>query len=211
MSTSQTAVMLCGWEVKAGIACLQVKLYVAVFERFEKCYSILKARYKCPDLLLYFNIVLVCAVVSRWMDTNTSTCTIAPSAAITDTTPPPPLQRVSAFCGLDPAVSGYTSHHPSTPSSFAAFAHAHQRRKRRVLFAHAQIGELERRFRQQRYLSAPERERLAASIGLTPTQVTYTSRPRNWSTSQLDGGVVKTASCTQHSDGFSLKTTVFSV
>jgi len=40
-----------------------------------------------------------------------------------------------------------------------------------VLFAHGQIGELERRFRQQRYLSAPERERLAASIGLTPTQV----------------------------------------
>jgi len=142
------------------------------------------------------------------MDTNTSTCTIAPSAAISDTTPPPPLQRVSAFCGLDPAVSGYASHHPSTPSSFAAFAHAHQRRKRRVLFAHAQIGELERRFRQQRYLSAPERERLAASIGLTPTQVTYTSPPRNWSTSPLDGGVVKTASCTQHSDDFSLKTTV---
>ena len=112
--------------------------------------------------------------VSRWVDTNMSTattaCTTAPSAAIHDTSTPPSLTRVSAFCGMDPAVSVYP-HHPLASSSFAAFAHAHQRRKRRVLFAHAQIGELERRFRQQRYLSAPERERLAASIGLTPTQV----------------------------------------
>ena len=35
----------------------------------------------------------------------------------------------------------------------------------------AQTFELERRFRQQRYLSAPEREQLALSINLTPTQV----------------------------------------
>lgn len=46
-----------------------------------------------------------------------------------------------------------------------------QRRKRRILFAQAQIYELERRFKQQRYLSAPEREHLASGIGLTPTQV----------------------------------------
>jgi len=103
----------------------------------------------------------------------TTTCTTAPSAAIANQTSPPSLNGVSAFCGLDhSAVSGYPPHYPLSSSSFAAFAHAHQRRKRRVLFAHAQIGELERRFRQQRYLSAPERERLAASIGLTPTQVT---------------------------------------
>jgi len=31
MSTSQTAVMLYGWEVKAGMACLQVKLCVAIY------------------------------------------------------------------------------------------------------------------------------------------------------------------------------------
>lgn len=46
-----------------------------------------------------------------------------------------------------------------------------QRRKRRVLFTQAQIFELERRFKQQRYLSAPEREHFAHVIGLTPTQV----------------------------------------
>jgi len=110
------------------------------------------------------------------MDTNTAavttTCTIAPSAVITNHTSPTSLNGVSAFRGLDPVASGYPPHHTLASSSFAAFTHAHQRRKRRVLFAHGQIGELERRFRQQRYLSAPERERLAASIGLTPTQVT---------------------------------------
>ncbi|EDW43715.1 GM19075 [Drosophila sechellia] len=46
-----------------------------------------------------------------------------------------------------------------------------KKRKRRVLFTKAQTYELERRFRQQRYLSAPEREHLASLIRLTPTQV----------------------------------------
>lgn len=40
-----------------------------------------------------------------------------------------------------------------------------------VLFSKAQTYELERRFRQQKYLSAPEREHLAGIIRLTPTQV----------------------------------------
>ena len=46
-----------------------------------------------------------------------------------------------------------------------------KKRKRRVLFTKQQTFELERRFRQQRYLSAPEREHLASLISLTPTQV----------------------------------------
>lgn len=46
-----------------------------------------------------------------------------------------------------------------------------KKRKRRVLFSKSQTYELERRFRQQRYLSAPEREHLANMIGLSPTQV----------------------------------------
>lgn len=53
----------------------------------------------------------------------------------------------------------------STPNN------GHKKRKRRVLFSKAQTYELERRFRQQRYLSAPEREHLASIIRLTPTQV----------------------------------------
>ncbi|XP_066093702.1 homeobox protein Nkx-2.4 [Saccopteryx bilineata] len=50
-------------------------------------------------------------------------------------------------------------------------AAAAPRRKRRVLFSQAQVYELERRFKQQKYLSAPEREHLASMIHLTPTQV----------------------------------------
>lgn len=46
-----------------------------------------------------------------------------------------------------------------------------QRRKRRVLFSQAQVYELERRYKQQKYLSAPEREHLASMINLSPTQV----------------------------------------
>ena len=46
-----------------------------------------------------------------------------------------------------------------------------KKRKRRVLFSKQQTFELERRFRQQRYLSAPEREHLASLIRLTSTQV----------------------------------------
>ena len=49
--------------------------------------------------------------------------------------------------------------------------HAAPRRKRRVLFSQAQVYELERRFKQQKYLSAPEREHLASMIHLTPTQI----------------------------------------
>lgn len=40
-----------------------------------------------------------------------------------------------------------------------------------MLFSKAQTFELERRFRQQRYLSAQEREHLAHLLRLTPTQV----------------------------------------
>ncbi|KAM5129898.1 homeobox protein Nkx-2.8 [Mantella aurantiaca] len=49
--------------------------------------------------------------------------------------------------------------------------HEEKKKKRRVLFSKAQTLELERRFRQQRYLSAPERDQLAHILQLTPTQV----------------------------------------
>lgn len=64
--------------------------------------------------------------------------------------------------------SGVGGAHPSDGTGGAV---AHKKRKRRVLFSKAQTYELERRFRQQRYLSAPEREHLASIIRLTPTQV----------------------------------------
>lgn len=56
-------------------------------------------------------------------------------------------------------------------SGDAAAAAKEKKKKRRVLFSKAQTYELERRFRQQRYLSAPEREHLASILRLSPTQV----------------------------------------
>lgn len=61
--------------------------------------------------------------------------------------------------------SSYDQHRPPMQLPLS------QRRKRRVLFSQAQVYELERRFKQQKYLSAPEREQLASIIGLSPTQV----------------------------------------
>lgn len=52
-------------------------------------------------------------------------------------------------------------HHPKQP----------QRRKPRVLFSQTQVLELERRFKQQKYLSSLEREHLANVLQLTSTQV----------------------------------------
>ena len=46
-----------------------------------------------------------------------------------------------------------------------------RKKKRRILFTKSQTDQLEKRFRQQKYLSAPEREHLASMIKLTPTQV----------------------------------------
>ncbi|XP_066467749.1 homeobox protein Nkx-2.8 [Tiliqua scincoides] len=57
---------------------------------------------------------------------------------------------------------------PAGPSTAAA---EEKKKRRRVLFSKAQTLALERRFRQQRYLSAPEREQLARLLRLTPTQV----------------------------------------
>ncbi|CAF0950339.1 unnamed protein product [Brachionus calyciflorus] len=46
-----------------------------------------------------------------------------------------------------------------------------KKRKRRILFTKQQTLELERRFKLQKYLSAPERENMARSLGLSATQV----------------------------------------
>nr|CAH8830677.1 unnamed protein product [Trichobilharzia regenti] len=75
------------------------------------------------------------------------------------------LHNVAAAAAGHTTTSGV--HH--TPTN--TFRGLSQRRKRRVLFTQAQVYELERRFKQQKYLSAPEREHLSQLINLTPTQV----------------------------------------
>ncbi|XP_070181048.1 homeobox protein Nkx-2.1-like isoform X2 [Littorina saxatilis] len=67
--------------------------------------------------------------------------------------------------GMNPALGMFDQHKGGMQFPLA------QRRKRRILFSQAQVYELERRFKQQKYLSAPEREHLASMINLTPTQV----------------------------------------
>lgn len=70
------------------------------------------------------------------------------------------------------AASVYGHHQDAMiKSSYASFPFVSQKRKRRILFNQGQIYELERRFKQQKYLSAPERENLANILQLTPTQV----------------------------------------
>ncbi|KAM4712664.1 NK2 homeobox 4b [Anableps anableps] len=89
--------------------------------------------------------------------------------------PEPRYQSISRLMGAPGAVNipgmvgGLAGMEPS--SKPVVTLHAAPRRKRRVLFSQAQVFELERRFKQQKYLSAPEREQLAGLIHLTPNQV----------------------------------------
>ncbi|PWA25525.1 hypothetical protein CCH79_00020839 [Gambusia affinis] len=82
--------------------------------------------------------------------------------------PEPRYQSISRLMGSPGAVSLPGMEPGSQP---VLSLHAAPRRKRRVLFSQAQVFELERRFKQQKYLSAPEREHLASLIHLSPNQV----------------------------------------
>ncbi|XP_038161283.1 NK2 homeobox 4b [Cyprinodon tularosa] len=96
-------------------------------------------------------------------------------AAAWYSSPEPRYQSISRLMGAPGAanipgmVGGLPGMEPGSKS--VVTLHAAPRRKRRVLFSQAQVFELERRFKQQKYLSAPEREHLAGLIHLTPNQV----------------------------------------
>ncbi|XP_078413693.1 NK2 homeobox 4b [Cetorhinus maximus] len=103
--------------------------------------------------------------------------TMRNSAAATGwygTNPDPRYSTISRFMGTSSGMNmtgmGTLSGMTDAAKPMAPL-HATPRRKRRVLFSQAQVYELERRFKQQKYLSAPEREHLASMIHLTPTQV----------------------------------------
>ncbi|XP_015682749.1 homeobox protein Nkx-2.4 [Protobothrops mucrosquamatus] len=89
--------------------------------------------------------------------------------------PDPRYPTISRLMGPSGAMNmagmGALSGIAEAAKSMGPGLHATPRRKRRVLFSQAQVYELERRFKQQKYLSAPEREHLASLIHLTPTQV----------------------------------------
>ena len=73
------------------------------------------------------------------------------------------------------AVAAALAAHQQVPHSQQQQQQNHgtsgHRRKRRVLFSQMQVSQLQKRFEQQQYLTAPERENLAQVINLTPTQV----------------------------------------
>uniref|UniRef100_A0AC35UHM1 Homeobox domain-containing protein n=1 Tax=Rhabditophanes sp. KR3021 TaxID=114890 RepID=A0AC35UHM1_9BILA len=69
-------------------------------------------------------------------------------------------QGMGLNCGFDPSRS-----------TVQGIQLGSQRRKRRVLFTQQQVFELERTFKAQKYLTAPDREKLANQINLSATQV----------------------------------------
>ena len=58
----------------------------------------------------------------------------------------------------------------------------HEGNVHRAAFSHAQVFELERRFRHQRYLSGPERADLYGTLKLTETQVKIWFQNRRYKT-----------------------------
>ncbi|XP_049875179.1 homeobox protein Nkx-2.2 isoform X2 [Pectinophora gossypiella] len=122
-----------------------------------------------------------------WLDHHDASGVLGQQASPDSTSRASELSYVGASASSPPVTDHRTEHdhdpdhdhdidhdddnddHP--PSNNSDPSMAHKKRKRRVLFSKAQTYELERRFRQQRYLSAPEREHLASLIRLTPTQV----------------------------------------
>ncbi|XP_040001020.1 homeobox protein Nkx-2.5-like [Xiphias gladius] len=77
-------------------------------------------------------------------------------------------EQESKSCGM---VSREESAEGGQGESERPLQKQRSRRRPRVLFSQAQVFELERRFKQQRYLSAPEREHLATTLKLTSNQV----------------------------------------
>ncbi len=78
------------------------------------------------------------------------------------------MDRDSCSSTEQPAAASGTRGHGGGALSAAE---KKQKRKPRILFSQAQVFELERRFRQQRYLSAPEREQVAAVLKMSSQQV----------------------------------------
>uniref|UniRef100_A0A914D065 Homeobox domain-containing protein n=1 Tax=Acrobeloides nanus TaxID=290746 RepID=A0A914D065_9BILA len=60
------------------------------------------------------------------------------------------------------------------------------RRRPRVLFTHSQVAKLEERFKVQKYVSAMERDELAETLGLTPTQIKIWFQNRRYKCKRID-------------------------
>lgn len=72
-----------------------------------------------------------------------------------------------------------------TGSEFRKNGKLRAKRKPRILFSQTQVLDLERRFRQQRYLSAPEREIVAVALDLSATQVKIWFQNRRYKSKRM--------------------------
>lgn len=80
-------------------------------------------------------------------------------------------------------------HHCGDALSCSPEAHQYRqaaKKRSRAAFSHAQVHELERRFRTQRYLSGPERADLAGALKLTETQVKIWFQNRRYKTKRRE-------------------------
>uniref|UniRef100_A0AC34EZI9 Homeobox domain-containing protein n=1 Tax=Panagrolaimus sp. ES5 TaxID=591445 RepID=A0AC34EZI9_9BILA len=103
--------------------------------------------------------------------------TYSPSTDLNTSCQFPPWANTSAAASADQRLS-FPTRLPQMNMNFPmnfnygiSFESPSSRRKRRVLFTQQQVIELEKQFRQNKYLNAPQREALANAIGLKPTQV----------------------------------------
>uniref|UniRef100_A0A914ZB08 Homeobox domain-containing protein n=1 Tax=Panagrolaimus superbus TaxID=310955 RepID=A0A914ZB08_9BILA len=102
--------------------------------------------------------------------------TYSPSTDLNASCQFPPWANTSATASADQRFS-FPTRLPQMNMNFPmpfnygiSFESPSSRRKRRVLFTQQQVIELEKQFRQNKYLNAPQREALANAIGLKPTQ-----------------------------------------
>uniref|UniRef100_A0AC35G8I1 Homeobox domain-containing protein n=1 Tax=Panagrolaimus sp. PS1159 TaxID=55785 RepID=A0AC35G8I1_9BILA len=136
---------------------------------------------------------------NQWMNPTTTTTGSATNGYPSNVPRPPTTTMPQPFGNYSPSTDLNPScHFPpwTTPNPSAAvsdprysfptrlpqmnfpfnygitFESPSSRRKRRVLFTQQQVIELEKQFRQNKYLNAPQREALANAIGLKPTQPT---------------------------------------
>ncbi|VVC87884.1 unnamed protein product [Leptidea sinapis] len=75
------------------------------------------------------------------------------------------------------------------------------KRKPRILFSQTQVHALEVRFKAQRYLTAPEREQLAKTLNLSPTQVKIWFQNRRYKSKRLKSPEVSTSTDAKPSKG----------
>ena len=139
--------------------------------------------------------------MSRFLTSNTMELNdVYQSGAVAPIFPPKSSSSSSSTSSVSQEhTKPYHHHHHHHHQSFNVAGMSQypyqSKRKRRVLFSQAQVYELEKRFKLQKYLSAQEREHLANGLNLTPTQVKIWFQNHRYKTKKAckekDGSFIK--------------------